>query len=391
MKTESLDLFVFADALGWTQAAKRNFLADLLPLRAPCDTVFGYSASCDPSILTGALPAQHGHFSFFVYDPQKSPFRWAKNLGWLPEPVAAHHRVRNRVSRWVAKRNNYTGYFQLYSVPFSQLPWFDYTEKRDIYLPGGINGGQTTIFEHWKASGIPWMRSDWRAGDAANIASLKAEIEKGDVRLAYLFTAGLDATMHAHTTNSPETDAAFAKFEQAMREIHALAHSRYREVRIHLFSDHGMTDTVAVSRMRVDFEKAGFVFPRDYAAVWDSTMARFWFPGGDAIREHICDWLRARPEGRILTQEELKSWGCYFPDHKYGEIFYLLNNGTIFAPSFMNRGRVPGMHGFDPREPDSKACWLTSHPCDHTPVQINEIYHVMRAAAARIAHTTPTL
>jgi len=389
MKTESLDLFVFADALGWTQAEKRNFLADLLPLRAPCDTVFGYSASCDPSILTGALPAQHGHFSFFVYDPEKSPFRWAKHLGWLPEPIAAHHRVRNRVSRWVAKRNHFTGYFQLYSVPFSQLPWFDYTEKHDIYLPGGINGGQTTIFEHWKASGIPWMRSDWRAGDVANIASLKTEIDRGQIRLAYLFTAGLDATMHAHTTNSPETDAAFAKFEQAMREIHALAHSRYREVRIHLFSDHGMTDTTAVSRMRVDFEKAGFVFPRDYAAVWDSTMARFWFPGGDAIREQICDWLRARPEGRILTREELQSWGCYFPDHKYGEIFYLLNNGTIFAPSFMNRGRVPGMHGFDPREPDSRACWLTSHPCERTPVQINEIYHVMRAAAARIASASP--
>ena len=195
MKTESLDLFVFADALGWTQAEKRNFLADILPLRAPCDTVFGYSASCDPSILTGALPAQHGHFSFFIYDPEKSPFRWAKSLGWLPEAVAAHHRVRNRVSRWVAKRNNYTGYFQLYSVPFSQLPWFDYTEKRDIYLPGGINGGQTTIFEHWKDSGIPWMRSDWRAGDVANIASLKTEIDRGQIRLAYLFTAGLDATI----------------------------------------------------------------------------------------------------------------------------------------------------------------------------------------------------
>ena len=150
---------------------------------------------------------------------------------------------------------------------------------------------------------------------------------------------------------------------------------------MHLFSDHGMTDTLEVSRMKIDFEKASFVFPRDYAAVWDSTMARFWFPGGDAVREHICDWLRARPEGRILTREELESWGCYFPDHRYGEIFYLLNNGTIFAPSFMNRGRVPGMHGFDPREPDSAACWLATHPCEQPPAQIHEIFYVMRRAA----------
>lgn len=181
MKAPSLDLFVFADALGWTQVEKRSFLADLFPFRAPCDTVFGYSASCDPSILTGALPAQHGHFSFFVFDPKNSPFRWARHLGWLPEPVAAHHRIRNRVSRWVAARNGYTGYFQLYSVPFGQLPWFDYTEKRDIYLPGGINGGQPVIFDHWEKSGIPWTRSDWRAGDVVNIAKLKSEIDRADV------------------------------------------------------------------------------------------------------------------------------------------------------------------------------------------------------------------
>ena len=33
--------------------------SDLFTHRAPCETIFGYSASCDPSILTGALPAEH--------------------------------------------------------------------------------------------------------------------------------------------------------------------------------------------------------------------------------------------------------------------------------------------------------------------------------------------
>ncbi len=385
MKTESLDLFVFADALGWTQVEKRAFMRDLFPFRAPCETVFGYSASCDPSILTGTLPAQHGHFSCFVFDPEKSPFRWAKHLGWLPEAVAAHPRVRKCVSRWVAARNRYPDTFQLCNIPFSQLPWFDYTEKRDIHEPGGINGGQRTIFEYWRESELPWMRSDWRAGDAANIASLRAEIGRGEIRLAYLYIGGLDAAMRAHGAGSPRVDAAFAEFERRLRDLHAVARSRYREVRIHLFSNHGMTDTLAGSRMKLDFEMAGFAFPRDYAAAWDSTMARFWFPGGDAIREQICDWLRLRPEGRILTAEELESWGCHFPDHRYGEIFYLLNHGTVFAPSFMNRNTLPGMHGFDPREPDSRACWLTTYPCERNPARINGIFHVMRAAAEKLS------
>ena len=333
MKTASLDLFIFADALGWTQVQRRNFMADIFAHRAACETVFGYSASCDPSILTGKLPAEHGHFSFFVYDPVRSPFRWAKWLSWLPQRVAAYHRVRNRVSRWVAARMGYTGYFQLYSVPFGRLPWLDYTEKRDIYLPGGINGGQRTIFEHWEESGKPWTRSDWRAGDVRNVQALKVELQKGEIRLAYLFTAGLDAAMHAHTTNSAVSDAAFAQLEKWLREIHTLALEHYQEVRLHLFSDHGMTDTTAVSSMMTDFENAGFVYGRDYAAVWDSTMVRFWFPGDASARERIEAWLSARPEGGIVPDAKLREWGCLFPDHRYGELFYLLNNGTIFAPS----------------------------------------------------------
>ena len=139
----------------------------------------------------------------------------------------------------------------------------------------------------------------------------------------------------------------------------------------------------------VDFEKADFIYGRDYAAVWDSTMARFWFPGGEPARTKIREWLAQRVEGRIVTAAELESWGCLFPDHRYGELFYLLANGCIFAPSFMNRSRVPAMHGFDPAEPDSKACWLTTHAVANPPARINEIFHVMKAAASRVAETAP--
>jgi hypothetical protein len=385
MPAPSLDLFVFADALGWVQAERRAFARDLLPVRQPCDTLLGYSSTCDPSILTGRLPQEHGHFSFFVYDPPRSPFHGTQLLGWLPETLAAHHRVRNVVSRWFARRLGYTGYFQLYSVPFNRLPFLDYTEKRDLYLPGGIINGQENIFSHWESSGVPWMRSDWRRSDADNVAHLKVELVRGRVRLAYLFTAGLDAVMHAHTTRSAATDAAFAQFERWLREIATLAGAHYRDFRLHVFSDHGMTDTRAVSSMMPDFESLGLRFGRDYAAVWDSTMVRFWFPGDPAVRNRISAWLAERPEGRIIADAELATNGCLFPDRRYGELWFLLHNGVIFAPSFMNRHRVPAMHGFDPREADSRACWLCNHDRYPAPRRIDGIFDVMRIAAARAA------
>ncbi len=384
MKTKSIDLFVFADALGWSLAQSRGFMEDMFPHRSRCDTLFGYSCTCDPSILTGCLPQEHGHFSFFTKAGSKgSPFKWAKHLGWLPEAVAGHHRIRNRISRWTAARNGYTGYFQLYSVPFSKLPWLDYTEKLDIYEPGGILGGQPSIFEYWKESGLPWARSDWRSDDLTNVERLKETLRAGQVRLAYLFTSGLDATMHARTTQGPAVDAAFERFAQWLREIREIAESCYDHARIHLFSDHGMTNTRKTSRMMLDFESLGLRFGRDYIAVWDSTMARFWFMGSG--RKKAEDWLQTRSEGHIVSEAELRKWGCYFADGRYGEVIFLLNNGIIFAPSFMNQRNVPAMHGFAPEEPDSAACWLTTDPCENPPTRLDGIFNVMRSAAVAAA------
>ena len=145
-----------------------------------------------------------------------------------------------------------------------------------------------------------------------------------------------------------------------------------------------MTDTRQTSRAMLDFDALGLRYGRDYVAVWDSTMARFWFLAGATVRDRVTEWLQNRCDGRIIGESELKTGGCYFPDGRYGELIFLLHNGIIFAPSFMNRGRVPGMHGFDPAEPDSAACWLTNYPCPNPPRRLDRIYSVMRHAASGI-------
>ncbi len=386
--TDSLDLFVFADALGWRIVEENGVLVDLLPHRAPCETVFGYSSTCDPTILTGAAPRDHGHFSFFVKADAERPFRSLAPLRLLPHRVAGHHRVRHHLSKLLARRLGYTGYFMLYSVPFAALAHLDYTEKRDIYQPGGIIGGQPTIFERWSAAGIPWHRSDWRRPDAENIAEAAATIDRGEARLLYLFTSSLDATMHAHGTRGPEVEAALRRFETDVRDLYHRARRRYRDVRVHVFSDHGMADTERASDLMPRFAKAHreLGYGTDYLAVWDSTMARFWF-GSEGARQQVTSWLDAQPDGRIVAEGELRAWGCDFPDRRYGELFYLLPAGTILAPSFMNLGFVRGMHGYDPAHPDSAAAHLTNAGPDELAPRLADLYGIMAAAADRAAAT----
>ncbi len=378
--SRSLDLFIFVDALGWKQAQARGFLADLLPERSECRTVFGYSSTCDPTILTGCMPDEHDHFSCFVKARSERPFAKLGLLGFLPHRLVGWHRVRHHVSRFVARSKGYSGYFQLYSVPFSKLPHLDYTEKRDIYGSGGILGGQEPIFAEWARAERAWVRSDWRCGDDENICAIRSEIEKGDIELGYLFTAKPDAIMHRYGTTGPEVDAGFENLEGKIRDLFELASRRYDEVRFYVFGDHGMSDTTEVSELMPRWDKElGGKYGRDYVAVWDSTMARFWFEDAEFKGEAV-DWLSGQKDGRIVEDEQLKQWRCWWDDGRYGELFYLLPPGSIFAPSFMNQGFVAGMHGYEPEHEDCSAAWLTNaEGCGVTGLE--DIYSVMQGAA----------
>jgi hypothetical protein len=378
---KTLHLFIFADALGWELVRHYGILKSVTPHQNKCETLLGYSATCDPTILTGTSPREHGHFSFFVKcDPAKSPFKVMRLFKWIPDRIGGYHKIRNRLSRYFAQSKGYTGYFQLYSVPFRFLPWLDYTEKKDIYEPDGIIGGQPSIFESWKRSGKQWNRSDWRNSDAANYAEIERLIKVGEVELAYLFTAGLDATMHRYGPWAEQTKAAFLQFEKRVEELKALADQHYDDVRIAIFSDHGMAEVKETSNLRKRCEALPLKYGVDYVAVWDSTMARFWFSSTNA-REQITALLNGAQEGAILSDEQLSEWRCDFPDQRYGELFYLLKPGVLFVPSFLNMSLVPGMHGYSPDDKDSAASWLTNFETEDTVERLEDIYGVMQAAA----------
>ena len=90
-------LYIFIDALGWELAERYHFCADFLPCRYDVVTQLGYSAGAVPTILTGKTPPEHGHFSFFYYDPHHSPFRFLKYLPsfLLPDIIFSRHRIRH--------------------------------------------------------------------------------------------------------------------------------------------------------------------------------------------------------------------------------------------------------------------------------------------------------
>lgn len=376
---DELSLFVFIDALGWRifEHYRDILLADELRVAAPMESVLGYSCACDPTILTGRMPADHGHFSFFRYAPDASPFRSLRPLRWLPRLLTDSARFRRLLSRRVADQLGYTGYFQLYNVPFEALPLLDYTEKRDLYQPGGINFGVPTIFDELRARSVPFVVSDWRKSESENLAAMSSAIQTGAPRFAYLYLAGLDGLLHAHGPESPEGARQVRWYDAELRRLLAIARKRYSRVRLHLLSDHGMAAVERGVDLIEATRRSGLRFGRDYVAVFDSTMVRFWRLN-DRGEQGVDDLLDTWSEhGHALSRAELQSFGCWFPDGRYGERIFVLRPGVVVSPSHMGRRAPRGMHGYDPAAPDSMALIASTAPVCVPPRRLDEVHGLM--------------
>lgn len=388
-KKKSISLFVFIDALGWEILQEHSFLDDVLVHKAPIGTIFGYSATCDPTILTGLLPRDHGHFSFYAYDPEHSPFRrslFLQLMRLVPKALSSRNRARNVVGRILKKKLAYTGYFNIYNMPFSLLKYFDYTEKRDLYQPQGINSGASTIMDYLRERNLPFYLSNWRASEEENLAALHAALTSKDtpVGFGYLYMAAMDATLHKHGKHHVEVDEKIAWYEEKLRETLAIAEQEYEEIRLFVFSDHGMTDITGLCDLRSHIDSCGLTFGKDYAVVYDSTMARFWFLR-EGAEKPIRDILEKQSaSGTIMTQEQLHRYGADFADKRYGDLFFLLHPGVLLVPSHMGERPLKGMHGYAPEDKDSVASFSSNIPLSKSPARLDDLYNLMKSEIDRI-------
>ncbi len=387
MKKKSVSLCVFIDAFGWDLMQTHSFLDDVLVHKQPLDTIFGYSSTCDPTILTGLMPRDHGHFSFFAYDPDNSPFKhclFTRLMRLVPKALSSRGRVRNIASRILRRKLGYTGYFNIYNMPFKLLPYFDYTEKRDLYQRGGINNGCPTIMDYARDNQVDFFLSDWQASETENLFALKEALLDSNrkVTFAYLYLASMDAILHQYGTKAVQVDEKIAWYEQQLRALLATANEQYEEVRVHLFSDHGMTDIEQTCSLMPIVENLGLTFGKDYAAVYDSTMARFWFFNEQA-KQAIYHALEQHEDGSFLDDNALAAYGIDFADNRYGDAFFLLKPGILLVPSHMGERPLAGMHGYAVEHHASVASYACSMTTDNQPKRLDDLYAIMKGEIDR--------
>ncbi|MCB9800431.1 MAG: alkaline phosphatase family protein [Candidatus Omnitrophica bacterium] len=375
-QSKKITIGVFIDAFGWDILKNHSFLDDILITKKPVESVLGYSATCVPTILTGKVPQEHGHLSFYFYSPKTSPFKCLRPLGLLPKSIVNRGRVRNLISKILKKLYGYTGYFQIYNMPFKYIHLFDYSEKNDIYERGGINNGTPTIFDFMRDRSIPFHKSDWRKDETVNFNALISELKKKEIRFAYLYWAQMDSILHDETKDGSHIPAKIKWYEDRLRKAYETARENYETVELFIFSDHGMCTITEDCDLMKQIETAGLEFGKDYVAVYDSTMARFWFLS-DKARPAIEAVLKKETRGRILIDEDLKRYHCHFADRKYGDLFFLMHPGKLICPSHMGEKTIGGMHGYDPTSTDALAIFASNIKPENLPQKLTDHFKIM--------------
>ena len=355
-----LPLFVFIDACGWEIIREDPFVRDVAPNRKRLTSVFGYSSACVPSILSGRWPADHYNWSYFIYDPKGSPFSFLRPLRWLPRRITSRRVFRRWLSKILKARLDFRGYFDLYNIPFEYISLFDFTEKRSPLQPGGMNRGPN-IFDYLENTGIPYHVSVPQRSEEANLAALLQDIRAERVDFAFLYWPGLDGLLHQVGNQSPDIAPKLDTYEEWIRSLCGVAANHYEEIRLYVFSDHGMANCDELLDLKSRIESLPLRMPQDFAVVYDSTMARFWF-ANDRARQLVTGLLQAIPQGRIVPDEELKLLGTYFPDRHFGELIFLVKEGVLIVPSHMGERPIRAMHGYHPNDKHSYAALCTNQP-----------------------------
>jgi len=378
-RSPRVSIFVLVDALPWRVAQEQGFLEDTAPYRTPLKTVLGYSGAALPTLLSGKMPCEHGLWTMYRRAAGRSEFALYRPLFALARAAGRDGFVRRFTERLLPLTHGVKGYFKLYEVPLHLLPFFSLAQRGDFFCPGGL-GTATTIIDEMRQRGISYRIWTWKTPERESFAQAREALGDGRIQVLFIYTPDLDAVMHAHGVSSGRAVEKLAEIETLIRGLLAEAGDSGTDVRLLVFSDHGMTDVVASDDLMGNVSSAsGLACPSDYLAFYDSTMARFWGMKRGAI-ERLAECLGEFDCGRIVGRRELETLGLAFPDDGYGELVFLLEPGRVILPSFMGRQRPAAMHGYHPDCPDSDGVLMSNAPLEGEARHIADLRREMSAA-----------
>jgi len=373
-------IFILIDGLGWKWSQGTGFLERTAPHRVPLRTVLGYSAGVLPSILTGLPPSAHGIWAMYRKAAGESLFSWTRVFALMPRPLRRSRLWYHLVYHVTRRLFRVDNYFHPYFIPLKHMNRFDLSARRNIFKPGSIAGSRS-IFDVLKAERVPHRTYAWGMSESEMLPRLLADIRSRRHTFFFVYWYELDALLHRDGLDGASVHERLRWYDEAIARISSEASSRFDEVRLCVFSDHGMHPVSDAFDVQASIERLDVRPFVDYVPFYDATMARFWFDDARVGRQ-LEDALRAVPCGRVLSDEELRKEGVCFEDARYGRLIFLLAPSSVIVPSFVSIAPPRAMHGYHPDDELSDAACFANWELPANLTSVLDLYGLMTREAA---------
>ncbi|MEK6732743.1 MAG: alkaline phosphatase family protein [Candidatus Omnitrophota bacterium] len=305
-------LIIFIDGFPYELIKKLDFL-NRFSYKCGLMPSIGYSINIQAEIFAGLKADQIDFFNTWKFEPKSSPFKRLKNIKW-----ALGTFQDNRYLSWFFRKAikfNYRA--DSLNIPYRFI---------DMFAPCGYSIYSGNLTESRVLPDETFLELD---------------------TVAHKF--GLDSKEYNDSINclNKRINNLFDRFRLMNPNGHIVA-----------LSDHGMSRVQKA--VQLDLEKEiSLSADGNFMYFLDTTMLRVWYVNQKA-KLIIETFLNSRDYGRLLNEEERISFGI--ANKKWADSIFLLNEGYVFDPSFLEKGHPKAMHGYYPHLPWQKGIFLYSGP-----------------------------
>jgi len=357
-------LAVFIDGLKPESVARMPFLAGFAHHRRVTTDV-GYSITCHTTMYTGVHPDRHKMWFLWQRNPARSPFRWMPETDlWRMADVLPMRYFLGKMTRIFSDNRSYAGVSVMKFSSLKQWRQFAPTEQKLWDEPGYVKDYQT-LFEFMRGAEVTFdvvglVNAKHHGGALAHIEQYTPPADLP--QLTYLFIGEADHVSHVYGQESPQADAVLKKIDAEVQRVHEQMTQRTGQPpALVCWSDHGHMMVGEQFDIYPHFAARGIDL-KDVLHLIDTNFARFWF-ADDAQRKAVVEALADMPAGRILSEEDYRTYHVTMPDDRYGEVVFYLDHPYMFKKTVWGYGlRTRSVHGYLPDHREVDGTFISDIP-----------------------------
>lgn len=343
-------------------------------ISGPLGTLLAYEGLA-ATLFTGTFPSEHGIWTRYYRDPERSPFKWIGPFAPVLDKIDSTSSMASKALRYGLMRvsNALAGisYFPgVDEVPLTQLAGMNASLKRNLFEPGCF-GRIPSLFDILQRNGLTFHYFDHGIFDSDATVQRRAVSSNLDEDVNVVRLVDLDTASHGYGLGTPSMLKSLRQTDSLVGQLVSSWRRKSPNLIVLCFADHGMIPVEGTVDVERALRNLHFRPTQSLGMFLDSTMARFW--GDHDTLKQVRTVLEDLDSGTIMSEGDLSRY--HLPTSPvWGNLIFLAKAGRVISPNFFDsHGQVKAMHGYDPATPGLDTIAILHRPGNTEPRHLSQV------------------